>query len=1440
MLERVRRRSTTALVLALCARVLRSSLVVLAVLIALDWLFRLPEAFRTVEVTACAVAVVVWVVLGVRKIKAFQPTLVDLALRVERARPALRNQLAALIDFEQSAHAADPSHELLQRELQALRHTVKIGLRGVEARDVTSLRLAQRPLQQMVLVVCCWIAAIIMIPTVLATGVERALTPWTGDEWPSSTAIEDRTEVSVVARGTSFPIMAELVRGDPATERVRVDVRIKTGDWSGWQSGWMARDNDARFERSQDVPATAVELEYRFITSDATSDPHRVRCVSAPAIVNMTIEVQPPDYLGLPKGAIVHAVVAGRTQVRTTEALEGSIMTLRVEFAGAVNAPEQTPAGCAEAIGLGEPLDGLAIEPTTNAWTVVLPLRKDTIVTPNPVDTDGLRAIDPPAIRLVALTDQPPIATLTEPTSDQTVLPTATLPAVAQAQDDYGLVRSGIVAQRTAADGSDAEQWLVDDDTHATTAQLEAIIDITALGGEPGDVIIITARSQDAWVRDGTPRPSSVSAPRRLRVVSTSEFNDEIASATAALRQGVLRLEERQEAARQAANRTNASRTQADVTTRSGQAVRQAKALADRVRANEGEDTSVSRLLDEASQLLEDAQTESSSAAESMAQAPRDAWQTPAVAEHQALAQQALEDAAALLDRDTNSWEASQSLARAAEAIQKSQQERAALAEHVQGRDRAELAPSQRAALDRVAEQDATTAQALREATAAMERQASELQASDPVQAATMKQAAERAQKEGVVSKVEEAGRETQANALQPAQQAGAQALESLQRMQEDLNAAQEMEARVLKRLADDLVVRLARLVAASEGVEAVAHEEAEPNELPRDELMRSVDLLRRNSIDTLDEARSMDRQLAAVVHELERATKAESSALEHARDLPEPTAVDGLRVATTVVTQAHKAALKAAQAAADQAEQEQEQEARKKLAAKCDELRAAELHIVDEAVGLAAKEDPRRVLVEGRRLALSQERVSEGLSALMEDAAVAQSEVFGEALSLASTASLGATTAFRAGTQLPSATEQAREVLDVLSGLANALSDLAKRKDQFAEGRDQQQQSGGGGGGGSGDDRLLPIVELKLLRDLQARVMRQSAAALREGGDRSAVPALTQSQQRLEGMGERLRQVFEQARQPQSGPQIRPNEEPTPPPDDDDGAQFPTSRLWRASGSVSMWSMRAHALAAVISVSPVLGAPWESARHDEGASSAASPHAAPSTDPSTDEVSPRQATPPRAKTIDELLEIPSDGDGAAEAERVAREQLDRALGEQELADTFERAVGSMRRSAELLADAAALADVTRAQQDALNRLDAIIDEAQRRQQQQQQSSSSSSKSSSSQGQSKPKGSRGGQQEHGERQRRENARNNKQQRSSSSTRAQGEGEREAEADGFEDQGEAGSFMAGEAEWGALPPRVREQMRQGMRERMSSIYRTWTERYYERVAKESRP
>jgi hypothetical protein len=45
------------------------------------------------------------------------------------------------------------------------------------------------------------------------------------------------------------------------------------------------------------------------------------------------------------------------------------------------------------------------------------------------------------------------------------------------------------------------------------------------------------------------------------------------------------------------------------------------------------------------------------------------------------------------------------------------------------------------------------------------------------------------------------------------------------------------------------------------------------------------------------------------------------------------------------------------------------------------------------------------------------------------------------------------------------------------------------------------------------------------------------------------------------------------------------------------------------------------------------------------------------------------------------------------------------------------------------------------------------------------------------------------------------------------------------------------FDESRAEWGRLPPRVREAVRQGFRDPMSAAYRRLTQEYYRRLAEE---
>jgi len=1133
MIDRVITRARVALTIALLSRVVRNTLIVLAVLVALDWVFRLPVGFRIVQGGTAGLALLAFAVIGVLRILAFKPGRIDVALRIERSRPELRNRLAALLEFE--AQPKDERTELLDLGLPALREEVDRAMQGLDPASITSMRSATRPARQLALVVVLWAGALAVLPSIVGVGIVRAVAPWSDAQWPSLTEVADRTDRSVVATGTSFPWKAELVRGDPSRERVKVEFRIKTGRWGSWQSGWLGKSDGSAFDRMQDVPVDAREIEYRFTTSDAATTTAFIRCVQAPTVVRANLRITPPTYLAGRGPSTIDLLPAGSSPTRFHECVEGSMVELELAFSRPVRMPadEGGSPDIATALGLDAPCEACSITTTPSSWTASMDLVEDRAISITASDEDGVAMIEPFALRLVALRDQPPIAQLIQPATDQTVLPTAKVPAASHAEDDFGLVRAAIAAQRIAGVEAAPERLLAETAERSLAQDLTTIIDLAELEAAPGDVVVVSALAQDAYERDSVRREPSRSAPRRLRVISSSDFSEEIASATAALRQGVLRLEERQAGALQSTDRQAVQRDQAEIASRTATSSRQARALADRVRMNEDRDTPTSRLLDEAANVLDEARAEASSASETATASDPTDWRTPKLTEQQELAQATLEAAARLLDRDTKSWEASQSLARAAEAIQASQAERKALAEQVQGKSRDELAPGQRAALDRIAQRDAETAQALREAAESIKAQGEELEQSDPAQAAAMQQAAGRAQQEGVVSKVEQSGEETRDNAMQQAQRSAEQALESLARMQEDLDAAQRLESTVLKRIAEELADRLKQLIADAEASMQSVDDLGEDDPLPPQAISGDVERLRRNTNAALDEAMRMERRLDAVIRLITPAIGHEEQALVRLAALQELAGRADVNRAIEAAQQDLRRALEATQAAANEAKQDEQRQAQQRLADQCKALVAQETAIVQGATELGEQADARRRLVEGRRLALAQDELAEGIGALMADGEVAKSEIFGEALSQAGASSARASEAFRRSGGLAEATDAARDTLDTLVGLASALADKSREKDRFAEARDQgdqQNNAAGGGGGGGQQGGILPIAELKLLRDLQAKLGRRTVRALSDGGDPSIVPTLRQAQERLEAMAGRLREAIMQA----------------------------------------------------------------------------------------------------------------------------------------------------------------------------------------------------------------------------------------------------------------------------------------------------------------------
>ena len=201
-------------------------------------------------------------------------------------------------------------------------------------------------------------------------------------------------------------------------------------------------------------------------------------------------------------------------------------------------------------------------------------------------------------------------------------------------------------------------------------------------------------------------------------------------------------------------------------------------------------------------------------------------------------------------------------------------------------------------------------------------------------------------------------------------------------------------------------------------------------------------------------------------------------------------------------------------------------------------------------------------------------------------------------------------------------------------------------------------------------------------------------------------------------------------------------------------------------------------------------------------------------------------------KSLDELLGIDEgSGDDDSLLENRDRKKLEDRLQEREIESDLESAIDDMDLAAEMIStDGNVGLDLQRLQQSIIDRLDAVIEEAKRRQEEQQSSSSSSSSSESSSEQptSEPPSNTSGDRQEGD-----------EGSAAAGERADGPASGQPQTMNVVQSGSEGVlFEESDVEWGRLPDRVRDVIRQGMRESISRRYKALTEAYYRRLAEEA--
>lgn len=217
--------------------------------------------------------------------------------------------------------------------------------------------------------------------------------------------------------------------------------------------------------------------------------------------------------------------------------------------------------------------------------------------------------------------------------------------------------------------------------------------------------------------------------------------------------------------------------------------------------------------------------------------------------------------------------------------------------------------------------------------------------------------------------------------------------------------------------------------------------------------------------------------------------------------------------------------------------------------------------------------------------------------------------------------------------------------------------------------------------------------------------------------------------------------------------------------------------------------------------------------------------------------------------SLDDLLGIGGTGTDRSAADRA--EKVERSLSGAEPREILDSAIDDMRRSASLLAEREAGLPTRRAQESVVRKLDELIASAERMKREQQSSSSSSSSSRGQQQSSSKPGSRDGRQsgQEGEQAQepkggmREGDRRPGTERDNAGedgerNRAAGDADADRPPPAADPTQQDAQFDEARAEWGRLPPRVRDAVRQGFRDPMSSAYRRQTQDYYRRLAGEA--
>lgn len=1446
-LRQFTRRVRAALVVERVSQAVAGLLGAGTVLVLLDLALRLPAAVRLLEVAFLCAGLAVWVWRRVVPAVRFNPPLVEVALRLERSREQGRGLLASATEFAQ-AQGDGP----WQRE--TIEEAARLAPEMVAGRVDT--RAARRALGAAAAACMVCAALVALDPGMAAIGARRLLSPLSGAEWPARHMVEPAMATLVHPRGTALPLRATVVRGDAASMRAVAEYRVLRDGRGEWDTVALAPQPDGSLERLVETDGEAIEVVFR--TSDMQTEPVRIELVQPPSVRSATARVTPPAYAagevdvreldlgtGTDRRATVSPPVLEGSEIEVRLVLDAAeplpaegadrdaAIGRAVRLAGAVGqAHPAAAAGADGAAGAGG-ADGAeasvgagmeVTEPTPGEWVIRWRASGQGILEVSPEGRAGMRPVERIAFEIPSIPDQPPVIAVTEPAGDETVTEAATPLLVAEGRDDLRVARVWIEAVRAERRSRPAEEVARVEGTPGPAVRVETSLALRGRGLLPGDSVVVTAYAADAHEANGVTRAAVASAPRVLRIIGEAELTEQVRSRLGQMRDAAARLREEQQgirdAAEQAQRATAREGQEATQNTRAQLAGAQGR-LMDRIGAFE-------RALNELGGRLERNATDGDGLRDAIESAVAQAREAAAEAQeaaaalpqqdgaergarHAAAAERALAELETALERDRAGAQIARRIDALREKLSEAQAATRALEGQTVGKPASELSAAERQAIEQAAQAQREAAADARALTDQLDEAAKDAEAAErpePGASEAFRQAAREAEERGLARQIEQAAEETQANRMQGAQQAQQQAQQTLDAMRQALRDQQRARSEDLRRRMASLVESLRSLlggIGSVQGELLAAGDQAGALE----SVAKGVLALSRNAVSVSQEAAEGGARLTRVAELADRAgTQLDEGATKlRAQPAEVPAAGESVEGARRSVADALAAAQAIERRSNAEAESRRRSELRDLYTQVLDRQRSARTS-TEAVLPPPGRPLDRRALIESRRIAAEQSSVGAMLQAISTRPDVTGSELYSAAQAELQSA------ATMAGADLSNGLPSRRTVLmqtQVERGaaaLVEALADPEQPDDPFArEERQGGEQAGGEGqqGDAAQVQRMPPIAELKLIRTMAQQALddTRAAAELPEAERGPFLTRVANRQRTLLELGEKWmeRMKRENAGDAEGKPEGPGGPAPAPP---TSGAEVAP-------------------LGAQASPTPPPAPP------------AQTPPAPPPSKPAPTPAPPTADEP----SLDRALGLDEPGDAPADAEQRRRE-LERGLRQEKPRDLLASALQDLRVSADLLAQAQPGLDTQRLQENAVRKFDELIATARRMQQEQQSAAQQQKQQGSRSQRSNQQGEQSPQDGEGQRPEPQGS-----QASQGRQRGDQRGDQAGQQAGNPDSrlvdptDQMAEFDESRIAWGQLPPRVREAVRQGLRDPVSAAYRKMTQDYYRRLAEEQK-